>query len=81
MTFEANDVVGIDTIECSLDGAAFESCLSPVDYDRLSRAPHEFTVRATDAAGNTGEDQFTWTVGNPSEMSPRMGNAKSIGAR
>jgi hypothetical protein len=66
ITFEANDAVGIDNTECSLDGAAFTSCTSPVVYDRLSRDTHQFTVRSTDAAGNTGEDEFTWTVNNPS---------------
>jgi hypothetical protein len=65
ITFEATDAVGVVNTECSLDGQAFESCTSPVDYDRLSRGTHEFTVRATDAAGNTGEDEFTWNVNNP----------------
>jgi len=65
ITFEATDAVGIDSIECSLDGEAFTSCTSPVVYDRLSRGSHEVTVRATDAAGNTGEDEFSWTVGAP----------------
>jgi hypothetical protein len=41
-------------------------CASPVVYDRLSRGTYQFTVRATDAAGNIGEDQFTWTVRDPS---------------
>jgi hypothetical protein len=45
----------------------FTSCTSPVVYDGLKKGIHNFTVRATDAAGNTGEeDQFTWTV-NPTE--------------
>jgi hypothetical protein len=66
ITFEATDAVGVDNIECSLDGQAFTSCTSPVVYDILDRGTHQFTVRATDAAGNTGEDQFTWTVNNPS---------------
>jgi hypothetical protein len=65
LTFVAEDDVGVESIECSLDGEEFTSCTSPVVYDRLSRGTHEFTVRATDAAGNTGEDQFTWTVSNP----------------
>jgi hypothetical protein len=65
ITFEATDAVGIDSIECSLDGQAFTSCESPVSYDRLSRGTHEVTVRVTDEAGNTGEDEFTWTVGSP----------------
>ena len=64
ITFEATDAVGIDTTECSIDGQAFTSCTSPVSYNRLSRGTHEFTVRATDEAGNIGEDQFTWTVGS-----------------
>jgi dipeptidyl aminopeptidase/acylaminoacyl peptidase len=65
ITFEATDAVGIDETECSLDGGAFTSCTSPVSYDRLSRTTHEVTVRATDEAGNTGEDEFSWTVGAP----------------
>jgi hypothetical protein len=70
ITFEATDVVGIDSTECSLDGQAFTSCTSPVVYDRLSRSTHQFNVRSTDAAGNTGEDGFTWNVNNPSAAAP-----------
>jgi hypothetical protein len=66
ITFEATDSVGIDKTECSLDGQVFTSCTSPVIYDGLKKGTHNFTVRSTDAAGNTGEDQFTWTV-NPAE--------------
>ena len=51
-----------------MDGQPFTSCTSPVVYDRLSRGAHEFTVRATGDAGNVGEDEFTWTVGNPSAV-------------
>jgi hypothetical protein len=42
------------------------SCTSPIVYDHLKKGTHNFIVRSTDAAGNTGEDQFTWTV-NPAE--------------
>jgi hypothetical protein len=66
ITFEATDDVGIDFIGCSLDGGEdFESCTSPVVYSGLSRGTHTVTVRATDAAGNSGEDEFTWTISNP----------------
>jgi hypothetical protein len=63
ISFAATDAVGIENTECSLDGGGFTSCTSPVVYDRLSRGDHEVTVRSTDAAGNSGEDQFAWTVG------------------
>jgi hypothetical protein len=69
ITFEATDAVGIDSTQCSLDGGAFRSCTSPVVYNRLSRGTHEVTARATDKAGNTGEDEFTWTVGSPPSSS------------
>ena len=71
ITFEATDAVGVEDTECSLDGQTFTFCTSPVVYDRLSRGVHEFTVRATDEAGNVGEDEFTWTVGaNPPATPP-----------
>jgi parallel beta-helix repeat protein len=41
------------SFECSLDGAAFTSCSSPVTTPPLTEASHTFAVRATDAAGNT----------------------------
>jgi hypothetical protein len=73
ITFEVTDAVGIDETECSLDGGAFTSCTSPVSYNRLSRGTHEVTVRATDEAGNTGEDEFTWTVGSPPSSNNGVG--------
>lgn len=53
-----------------LDGQPFTSCTSPVVYDRLNRSTHEVTIRSTDAVGNIGEDQFTWTIRNPSAAAP-----------
>jgi len=43
------------SFECSLDGAAFASCLSPRAYGRVRPGNHEFRVRAVDAAGNRDE--------------------------
>jgi hypothetical protein len=70
ITFEATDAVGIDKTECSLDGQPFTSCTSPIVYDRLTRGTHEFTVRAIDTAGNTAEDEFSWTIRDPSAAAP-----------
>jgi hypothetical protein len=47
---------------CRLDGGPFAPCGSPVRYDNLSDGPHTFTVAASDAAGNTGQDSYAWTV-------------------
>ena len=40
------------TFECSLDGAVFADCLSPVLLEELLPGTHEFQVRARDAKGN-----------------------------
>ncbi len=51
------------TLECSLDGAAFAACSSPVSYSGLLDAPHTFAVRSRDQAGNQGAaTSFSWTV-------------------
>ncbi len=47
---------------CKLDDGPFVPCTSPIAYDNLSDGPHTFTVAATDAAGNTAQDGYAWTV-------------------
>ena len=42
------------SIECSLDGAAWGPCQSPVDLTDLADGPHQLSVRAIDAVGNAG---------------------------
>jgi hypothetical protein len=51
------------TFECSLDGAKFSKCHSPLKV-RVKSGEHTLEVRATDAAGNVEKDpaSFTWTV-------------------
>ncbi len=49
------------TLACSLDGAAFGGCASPLGLNAAA-GPHELRVRATDAAGNTATAARAWTV-------------------
>ena len=53
------------TFACSLDGAPFTACTSPVSYTGLAVSTHTFSVQATDAAGNTDPTPavFSWNVG------------------
>ena len=51
------------TFQCSLDGVALASCVSPVNYT-VADGSHTFRVQATDAAGNVDATPTsrTWTV-------------------
>ena len=52
------------TFECKLDAGAFAACTTPKAYSNLSSGSHTFSVRATDAAGNTDPTPatYTWTI-------------------
>jgi hypothetical protein len=60
---DGTSAAGALTFECSLDGGAFEDCLSPSSY-RLGTGTHTFSVRASDEAGNADESPAThaWKV-------------------
>lgn len=49
--------------ECRLDAGSWAPCTSPTTYDATADGSHTFTVRATDAAGNTSAiTSRTWAV-------------------
>jgi hypothetical protein len=52
------------SFECSVDGAPFRTCTSPVDLSRLAQGAHSFQVRARDVAGHVEQTpaERRWTV-------------------
>jgi hypothetical protein len=52
------------SFECQLDGGAFAACASPKGYTGLAGGAHTFSVRASDAAGNTDPTpaSYAWTI-------------------
>ena len=60
------------TFSCKLDGGNWSRCTTPKAYSGLVRGTHQFSVRATDAAGNTDATPavYAWTVTAPSSSAP-----------
>ncbi|WP_426752650.1 Ig-like domain-containing protein [Myxococcus sp. Y35] len=63
-TFELRAEGGGVAYECSLDGATFSECTSPVSYTHLADGEHLLRVRALDAVGNVDATpaEYAWTV-------------------
>jgi hypothetical protein len=62
-TFEVFEADPTATLACSLDGAAYAPCTSPVTYTALSEATHTFDVKALDELGNPASaTQWAWEV-------------------
>lgn len=60
------------TFRCSIDGSAWVTCTSPRTLAALTDAPHTFSVKAVDAAGNEDPSpaQWTWTVDSTPPAKP-----------
>ena len=67
-TFSGSDIgMGLDHFECSIDGASFSTCDTPLQFTDLSIGDHSFEVRAEDKVGNKGQmpTVFLWTITSP----------------
>lgn len=65
---------GHTSISCRLDDAAFEPCVSPVQYTDLEGGAHRVVVRASDEAGNLTTRVANWRVDrSPPATSIRSG--------
>src|SRR5262249_37226751 len=52
--------------ECSLDGAAFSACATPLTLNGLASGAHTFRVRTIDQAGNVSAPvERDWTIAIP----------------
>ena len=60
--FVADELVAFS---CSLDGATFGPCASPILLTGLAVGAHTFVIRPLDSAGNTSDTTYTWTVVKP----------------
>lgn len=48
--------------ECSLDGADWTDCETPVELTSLSQGNHQFRIRATDDVDNSIVESYSWKV-------------------
>ena len=69
-------VFGEDTFICSLDGAEYAPCTSPVDFADLTEGSHTFSVKVVDDAGNIGPaTSNTWSVDLTAPAAPGLSGA------
>ena len=64
-TMSGNDTgVGLDHFECSLDGASFTLCASPVEFKNLADGAHTLEVQSKDKVGNADPTHasFAWRI-------------------
>jgi hypothetical protein len=64
ITYHAADA-NLDTVTCTLDGAALPCGPGSASLTDLANSAHAFTVTATDKAGNTGSKVRTFSVQKP----------------
>ncbi len=77
--FTASDSgAGLNSIQCSLDNAAFANCTSPVNLSGLSVAAHNFRVQASDKVGNSSMISHDWTISSASSGGGSGGGGSTV---
>jgi hypothetical protein len=72
-TFSFSDTVGTVSFQCSLDGAAYSACASPLTTAALADGSHTFAVEAVDASNRTSNPtQYTWTIDTVAPPAPSI---------
>jgi hypothetical protein len=70
------------TFACKLDNGNFAACTSPALVKNLATGSHTFTVKATDDAGNTGDEvSATWVIQAPAVSNVAGDQTSSSGAQ
>jgi hypothetical protein len=71
--FAFSDTVGTVSFQCSLDGAAYSACASPLTTAALADGSHTFAVEAVDASNRTSNPtQYTWTIDTVAPPAPSI---------
>ena len=60
-----------------MDGAAAVLCASPATFNGLAVGDHTFAVTASDAAGNTNQTTYTWTIDLAAPAAPSISGPSS----
>lgn len=77
-SFTFGELVSGDTLECQLDGGAWEACTSPTEYTGLANGSHELNVRQVNKAGIDSEvASYTWTIDTTPPRPPTITSAPS----
>ncbi len=72
---------GVGQVQCSLDGAVFANCSSPVNLTGLAAGSHTYRAQAQDKAGNASAViSFSWVVDIPTPPALKDLSIASFGA-
>ncbi|WP_347356872.1 Ig-like domain-containing protein [Bdellovibrio sp.] len=53
---------GLASVQCQLNSGPWEDCSNSKSYSGLSVGHHTFRVLGTDNAGNTAQENYSWTI-------------------